>query len=340
MKKIANKIIFKKPKQYFLYNEEVKNFFLTQYEKDDDSIEESETKKKGTTRKNYESVLSKIGFYEELIGKDLYNFSYSEIDDLLTWYNCKTKKAFDSIKSIIGVYVRWAHAKEFINSPLDLTKLIWKSDVAKKVNNFAMDNQYLKDKEEAYYIAKEYCVNRQDGVLFILPYFGVKGKNLEEIRNLKIEDCDFKHNTLIVHNDKGDKREITMEERAMELIKEAIEETEYEKNNGRIDSAPTVTTYKIMPSEYVIRYTGDRKDSPDRVDYQVINKRIEKISAFYGKPYINATNLTMSGILHHLKEVEIEKGILAVEDYKNAREKFGLNPDRYYDTRDLYNSWK
>jgi integrase len=337
MKKIANRIIFRKPKQYFLYNEKVKNFFLSQYE--DEAQQHSEEEKRGT-RKNYEAVLSKIGFYEDLIGKDLYSFSYNEIKDLLVWYNCKTKKAFDSIKSIIGVYLRWAHAKEFINRPLDLTELIWKSDAAKTVNNFAMDNQYLKDKKEVYYIAQEYCINRQDGILFILPYFGIKGKNLEEIRNLKVEDCDFKHNTLRVHNDKGESREVQMEARAMGLIKEAIEAVEYEKNNGRIDSAPTVTTYKITPSEYVIRYTGNRKDSPDKVDYQVINKRIEKIAAFYGKPYINATNLTMSGILHHLKELEEEKGKLTIEDYKKVREKFGLNPDRYYDTRDLYNSWK
>jgi integrase len=321
-----------------IYNSTIKERFLQLY----NNI---------NTQNEYRAIFSRIVKFEKFNNKDVSMFNYNELKDLLMGVKCSSTKSLDHIKSIISMYFKWSQKEGYISSYVDLTKLIVRRDVRENVSKVKIEEQYLKDEEELYMIAEDFCVNKQDAVLFVLCYEGVRGDNLEEISNLKVSDCDFENNTLLLRGSVKEKdvngniiketpytRLIeNINERSMKIIKEATEETIYYKKNGMVDTACTAPCYKIYPTEYVLRYTGDRKNKiSEKLDSQNITKRIGKIAKLYDRPALQATTIFKSGLINHIKKTQEEKGGLTTTDYKKANEKFGLNTGQYWDTKDLY----
>lgn len=317
-----------------MYNPQVKERFIIE------TYENINTQ--NTMRHNFHRFKDFEEFYE----KDLYAFNYNEMKDLITGMNSKTAKSLDSKISIISSYLEWARKEHYHNNYIKISDLITKSDVRNNISTYAITEQYLKNKEELFNIV-DFCVNKQDAVLFVLAYEGVRGVELEEMRNLKVSDCDFENNTLRLTGSYDGigistyERIITVAPESMKIIKEATQETEYYKSNGNVNPNCKAPIFKIAKSEYVVRYTVSRKNSvSDRVDMQNLNKRIRKIALLYDRPMLQATTLFYSGILHKLSELEKQKGELTVQDYKAINERYGLAVISYWDTKDLYKTLK
>jgi integrase len=278
--------------------------------------------------------------FEESHDKDLYSFNYNELKDMLVGLQCTTPKAIDHAKSVVSQYLKWASKESYSNSYIDITKLIARNDIYNSVSNYSVSEQYIFSREELYSIANM-CVNAQDAILFILPYEGVRGKQLEEIRNLKVSDVDEKTCSLTLGTEERrskdvKKRQIKIAKESIKIILDSIEEEVYYKKNGEIDTGVTAPIYEIIPTDYVVRYTGKRNNSKNIVDAQIINKRITKMAELIEKPELTPTSLFYSGLLNYCKIIEDEKGSLTNEDFKEANIRYGLNPKRFWDTKDLY----
>lgn len=324
-------------KKQNLYNEEIKERFITNNYQNIAS--------QSTIRANFARMTPFENFYE----KDLFSFNYNEFKDLLLGLNCSTPKGLDSIVSLISNYLIWTRIQNYHGNCVDITSLIFREDIRKNVSKLAFKGQYLRDEEELYNLV-DFCVNKQDAVLFVLCYEGVRGYELEELANLRTQDCNFQNNTLTVsgfHREKDSKgnvikripyeRVITIDPRSMNVIKDATEETVYYKKNGMIDTACTAPLYKITKTDYVVRYTGNRKNIiQNTLDTQSINKRISKIANLYDKPMLQATTIFISGLMNFLRKLERQEGTLTIADFKAAHTRYGKAPEQYWDTKDLY----
>lgn len=70
-----------KPKIYEkMYNEEIKNEFLSKYQN-------------VNTQTLYKKLLSKFGAYEATVDRDLHTFTIDEIGELLYWYSPKSRNS-------------------------------------------------------------------------------------------------------------------------------------------------------------------------------------------------------------------------------------------------------
>jgi integrase len=300
--------------KYNFYNENLKKRFL----------EEKPTQ----TQNFYGYVLSKACNMEELLQKDIHDFTLNELITLRQSYNNRSFTVVLSIKSVLTQYIDFCIEQGYVKSKINYLKGVGgKEDIIKYVDNIAKNKKFIS--EEELYEIENLCYNAQDAVIFNLLFNGVKGENSEELINLKILDCDFTNNTLILTKMNGDSRTIKVSDRTMELIKDAINQDKYFKNNGE-ECAAKAQTWNIIETEYVVRTAGK---TADKAKPSNIISRINKIKTFWGNPYLTVTSIWYSGMLNYANKIKEDKGELFREDYENINKVFSYDPRYWYLTK-------
>jgi hypothetical protein len=107
-------------------------------------------------------------------------------------------------------------------------------------------------------------------------------------------------------------RDIIMYPETHRAVDGAIHQHKYNYANGK----PMGATYvrEISKSDYIIRPLGNKHGEP--ITYGSLRKRIGDIKQIYGEnPYLNIRGLYYSGLLHELRKVEIEKGLIPDCDF-------------------------
>lgn len=287
-----------------LYNSDLKKRF-------------AETYPKGTQKTIYH-VFLKTKEIEEILDKDLYNFSKNELENTLGSFRAKSVLSLKSKHSFIVKYIEFCIDNNLLQTGINLAKTI--TVLENFVDKRAMEEKYITE-EELYGIVDEFCENAQDAVCFMLLWEGVKGEELYELRSLKVNDVDFNNRKITVTNEKGDKRTITVSNKTTAIIKEALGQKEYIKTN--YDEVDLVSkTRKIIITDYVVRGSANSKD--EILKYITIWQRINKIAKIYGNPYLTANNIYWSGIINMAKKIKGEKGKLTKEDYNKIAQKYGV----------------
>ncbi|MDP4268274.1 MAG: hypothetical protein Q8880_12680 [Bacteroidota bacterium] len=295
-----------------LYNEELKERFLKQYT--------------GNTQKYYRNILQKAFPIETALKKDIYAFNRSELNELFAEFGATSELSIISEVSIIRKYIDFFAG--FVDTKTNWAATYSPKDLKRYVNKFAMRKKYITTFEQYYKNILE-LNNAQDGALIALIYEGARGKEeIEEIQNLKITDVFPNDNKVILTRNNGDTRELIVEDDTMELIKDAIAEKEYYKNNGQ-DCDVTINFLPLANSEYVFRPCGKTKTG--KLKQQTLLRRIKNIANYWGNPYINVRNIWVSGMIKYAKELKKQYGKLTMPECWLICDKFG------YDRRYWYN---
>lgn len=301
------------------YNPELKNAFL------------STISNEGTI-KAYARIFGITAKYEEALDKDLNQFSLEEIEKILYDFKANNRHTIETYGRVISSYLNWCVEENVVehNPMAELTS----EDFDKYVVD---ENVYFSEQQLRKY--EDQCVNYQDAVVLRLLFEGVGGKQVSEIRNLKVNDVDFENNTLhLVNSFQVDKkglpvkfteRVIKVEDRTMYLIKGAIEQTTYTKRNGYMDrSADNVREFTdLVQNEYVIRASitknSDYINVP--VDKHVIYRRVQIIQETLGIKELTPKIIQRSGMLYQASKLIGDGDKVTLEDLKIIADRFGIN---------------
>lgn len=294
-----------------LFKPEVKNSFL-------DTIKEG-------TRQSYERIFKVTHEIEDLLDKDLNQFSKNELEAILHNFKANNRNTIESYARIISSYLHWS-VKEGLASKNILEDY--------KPNDF---EEFLTN-EEAYFTESQLrryedrCENYQDAVIIRLLFSGVGGRQLSEIRNLTKNDIDGNQlrliNTLKVDKDgtpiKFTERFITVDDRTIELINGAINQKTYAKRNGFVAEGTRGAYTELATSDYIIRpsitKTGDMNRPADKF---VIYRRIQVLSETLGIDELTTKYVQRSGMVYYANKL-IQNNELLLDDLKMVAKRFDM----------------
>jgi integrase len=307
-----------------LYNEELKELFLINYENK-------------PTQDYYRQTFSVLTFIEKQLFKDIKDFNKVELISSFNLFKSKTLDSLDSRVTILRQYLDFCMENKFITE--NVLKNISRDDYEKQVEE---TDRIIYSREELYNICDS-ASNAQDAVIFTLLFEGVKGlKYNSEITNLRTEDIILNENKIIIkdNNTKYVAREVIVSKRTIDIVKKAIEEKIYYKNiinedtlKASLERELNMTSYLIKPVSY------NKKDKDEPVGSQVIDSRIKRCVKQIDKKWITAKTVYLSGILVELKELEDNKGTLTIQDFKYIVKKHGGNENNCYSIREQYTKY-
>jgi integrase len=316
-----------KPKIYDkMYNEEIKNKFLSNY-------------KNANTQTLYRKLLSKFGAYENTVNRDLYTFTIEEVGDLLYWYAPKSRNSASTALSVIKMYRSFSVREGYTTVHLDYSRLIGENDINMFLNRKALPLSYLKSSDEFYGIVN-HLENYQDAIILVLLWNGIDGFKHSEIVNLMVQDCDFDNRKILVKNENGELvREVVMSEKDMSYVKNATEELIYKKGNGKAKGK--CTSRELIKNDFVLRVPVSKSHGwNSKIDAQVIDTRMKRIKEWCEKPHLSPQNIVTSRVMTYLNKIEEKSGVLTHNDFDEANRKFGINVKQLYNMKETYEMFK
>jgi hypothetical protein len=299
-----------------LYNKEIKERFINSYDNE-------------ATRHNYRRILRKAEDMERFFNKDLGDFNIDEIKEVLFDLKPPTFNAAQSYGRVITAYIDWA-IKEGIRrnniNPLD----------AKRPSYF---KQFVDQSKQMYFTEKELRIiegellNPQDVVSLRLLFEGVNGKEMSELRNLKVNDVNFHENKLRLTDETGYVRELIVDDITIKYIDLAINQRTYIKNNGNISpKSRNKGDQTLIVNDYVIRPVFTRvKNQNAPVTAPVLQTRIKNIKKnlsyldIEAVKYLTPKNISRSGMIYYAKKlIDRDGGFIADKHYEEIMERFKI----------------
>lgn len=262
---------------------------------------------------------------EHKYNKDVSNFTPDQLEELLIEFNLTSLSSLTTALSSIKKYIDFAISEGYVKNFFNATYTFDRQSMLKYVNQIVLSNKYIN--ESIYNDLVEKLINAQDQVIFALLWEGAKGEGCEEVSNLKKSDIDFNNNTLHLTKNNGSTRSIKVSNKTMRIIKDAIIEDKYIKNNGENEHTKT----KFLPladTEYVARPGGRKKTG--KMLQQSLTLRLKKMATWYGNPYLTPTSIWESGMFNCVEKLKREKNNeLEPDDYAKIFKKFGVSEGHY-----------
>lgn len=306
----------------YMYNKPVKDRFLENIAKESAD----------STITSYKRILKRVSTLEKNADKDLYDFSLQEIERFLIKLNpTSTNSAINAI-TLIDNYIKWGigqHLSKGNINPLDIFKA---TELAERVVNKRIRNIFSYDEIQDV-IAD--TVNFQDSALIMSLFFGILGKQLSEVSNLRIQDIDTENKKIHLRGIESERiLKIETEEHLelVELLSAAYDQSEYIKNNGvagkmKNPRLPLVRNDHIFRPMARVTRSGDIEQVATTASYFVLRKRIAYLADIFDMPGLNTINIRNSGIVY-----------MAYQEYKANNEQ--LTRESKNKIYDFYNMGK
>lgn len=281
----------------------------------------------------YRKVLEKIAVMERFYNKDVSNFIYEEYTKLLYSLNAKSLVSIGTQHSIIRNYIQFAvdNGAASPNRLVDnVAAMFTKDDLVQFIRHDAKQNQIISSEELDELI--DLCYNPQDAALIQALREGIKGTSCTELINLKINDIN--PIGFIDLYDKDTERVITVSRKTIRLLIEAHKQDKYWRNNGESNNKKAPYFY-LPKTEYIFKPTG--KNNYEQVNDQILRRRLKVVAEWYGNPFLNITNIWLSGIVEYAQKLMQKYNVdkLSTEHYKEICYKYGINTKRIYYIRQL-----
>lgn len=289
-----------------LYNSELKERFLSQYQED--------------SQITHGYTLSKAYDEENFFEKDLYEFNIEEIKKVLYKINPINLRAAIRYGNTIKNYIDWAHRNGYamsnINNPLQGMDSEW-------YQQFTGNKKTLFSYQEIREILKE-LVNFQDQLPILLAFEGVLGEDMSEQANLDFNSYDPNSNILKLKDDVKGERTIEVSDELVALIRRAHSETSYQYKNG---TATGKLTERELPDSKFVLKAGSRSDSEQDAPISkfVLYRRLREIKDACDYPYLSYKSISKSGQVKMAVDLFRERGKLTNDELELVAIKFNLS---------------
>ena len=288
-------------REYNLYNESIKKRFLN-------SIDLEKYPPNWWDR-----VFDKSYIFEELYHRDLYDFSTSNLLEFFKYLDFANINSLVVYKANLIKYVEWAISENLVaDNQIHLNELTMEL-LTGCISKARVDNAIISyDK-----LREMHFVNAQDAFVFWCLFEGIKGKDFEEIINLKIDDIDKKNHTVKL----SDNRVITVSEYFISACENAWREDEYIALKGE-------KTIKLIQSLYIFKEKSNSRGIDKRRSvYNTIIRNIHYFSELAND--VTAKSIRDSGLIYYLNKRADEYG-MTVDELFYDMSKCGDIIDKYH----------
>lgn len=268
---------------------------------------------------------------EKAMNKDLYEFNPEEILTVIgdvSGTGLYSKQTGLNRRSVISKYIDFALKEGYLTTGINFARLITPEEIEKLVSDKVIKNKFI-SKEELIYIV-DMLDNAVDAAFLMLLFEGIKGKQLAEVRHLKIQDIDFENKILKLYDNDGSTRNRKVSQKLVDILFEAYLQREY-KN---ISKKGIEKTYQLPQSDYIIRNCTKETDKP--ASYGTLTNRFNIIkNRAIGNPYLTITSIWESGMIYYTKTIIKERNLekLTIEHYKEISQWAGRSEKSYFSTK-------
>lgn len=235
----------------------------------------------------WELLFERTKVTEELKQRDLYDFSTQE---LMGFYKCLNIADLSSLfiyNNNVTKYENWAFQQNLIAD-----NQVHGTEITIETLNECVSKDRLRKSIITYDQLKSIrFLNAQDAFLIWCLFEGIKGKNYEDILNLKLKDINVQEKTVKLHSG----RTIKVSEDFIYIAIAADAQDEYN------ELSTTGHVKKLQPSEKIFKekVNGRGVDVP-RAIYANINRTIRRMNGMNSEQ--RAKDLTDSGLIYYLNK--------------------------------------
>ncbi|WP_025909296.1 site-specific integrase [Priestia flexa] len=284
------------------------------------------------TAYTYSFVFEKSYLMEETLGKDLYDFTASEIIQVLKSAGYSTINSVQRDFWVIDKYISYAAKCGKINSAIKVT-----SGIDNDILDSCVDktNKVLWSESEINGIVDK-LINYQDKAMIMALFEGISGNDtgFTELLYLKKSDVHDAHwagnkdKKIRLYNGKlGKERRIEVSEKTASLLRSAALEDTYILKNGESN-----TLYgdekPLTASKFIFRivHTGrSEKLHPETsAPSLMVTRRFTAFNNWFNIKNFTAKNVRNSGMLKMAKDLYKRDGELGRDQYIEIAEQFGI----------------
>ena len=261
-------------------------------------IKERGYKEESSIKKYLYVILNEnIALAEKNKDKDLYDFSTSEIIDLInnTFITVKTGVKNQNF-NIIKTYIDWAIERGLLVTGINPCDSITDNDF--KISEKMAKNYYQTLDEFYDWLEKLECSNVDKALITLVRY----GVEIKETVKLQFKDINKEEKTIVIRNN-NDVKFLPIDDRFIEVMEKSKYCSEYDK-----------TSY-VQDSNYIVKQT--RKGRSERPEINSIRNRFNIISVSNGIARINPTMLKDNREYDLLLEIAEQNGQLITKDFKD-----------------------
>lgn len=292
-----------------VYNQENKEWFLK-------SIDLSQYPPRW-----WERVFEKSYMFEKIKNKDLYNFTTPDIMEFYKFLDIGTLAPLIIYNSNLVKYAQWALNESLIidgqNHFNELT-----SDILVNCLNITKTQQSILSYEAFMDLINRKIVNDQDKFIFFCLFEGIKGKNYQEIVDMKLSDID--EDNLVIHLSSG--RDINVSREFIEICKKADKQTIY------VGLIGNEIERKLVPGVGIIKEKSNSQGKDlNRTVYNAIVRNIA--SVFELADVVTAKSIRDSGLIYYLNkraeklDVPVSELVYNLDNWRDLIDKYQFNPD-------------
>lgn len=300
-----------------LYNEEVKERFLSQYDNEQTQI----------TMRN---VFYKTELVESVLGKDLYEFSLDELGKAIENTNPHTRNVAMSTGRFISQYITWAiePPERIRKNALNPLKGVTSEFYDKLIDK----TRKIHHSYEEFLELLSQLDNSQDAALLFLFWEGIIGERFSQIQALKLSDVNFDNSTIYV---KERDEDVSVDPECLKYIEKANDEKTYYYYNMKTKE---ITEKELLPSEYIFKNVKSPRASENQmIGMSVIYNRIHTMKELLETEYLSPQSLRQSGMIwESVKQYQKDK-VLAYDQLAEVGKKYDFsqitnNNYTYYNT--------
>lgn len=296
-----------------MYNQEIKERFYRDY-----------SEKSVISRYLFDSIFNASANLEEAYDKDICNFSKAEIDTYYKSLNAKSKERLSVANSILNSYRIWCEAEQpfEIFESINYYALFNLQSFAGFISKSVLENKFISEETLKSYLKD--IINPCDQLLLVLLYNGIKGRQMEDIRNLNVSQIEGN----VIHLEDG--RDVEVSQDIIDLIIETNNTYEY-YSMGENQRKYVLIGDNVMKSKKLSKMETGRNF------YHSCAVKVAKFQDQFGNPELSMNRIWKSGMLYKAKKLANEKGIdikefLYSDDAKPLYEQYSVkqSPHVFY----------
>jgi integrase len=275
-----------------LYNEKVKEEFLSQYDNEQ-------------TRKTIRNVFFKTNLLESILEKDLYDFSLEELGKAVANTQPITKNVSRSNGRFISNYISFCIENRYRKNTINPLK-----GVLPEWYDTFVDKRKLHYSYDEFYELLESLPNGQDQAFLALIWSGVLGEKFSQLTELTHSDIDYENNSVYV---KERDEWIPIEKELMKFIEKADNEKtyyQYNMKNGEMSEK------QLLSSVYLFKNVkSPRSQEGVPVSMSVLYNRLHSIKQQNELEHLTPISIKQSGQIKMAVDLYQQEGWLAYEQF-------------------------
>lgn len=301
-----------------LYNEEIKERFLSQYDNEQ-------------TKKTIRNVFQNTCDVEDTFEKDLYDFTMDQIGKVIKNYiKPHTASVASSNGRFISQYISWAisegHRKSNLNPLKGTTDDFYDDliDKTKKVHySYSEFLGLLEDKN---------MHNAADKSFLFLIWYGISGERFSELQQMKQSDIDFDTNEIFIS---ARNKKITVSDECIKYLEKACKEKTYYQYNS---STGEFSEKEMLDSPFLFRNIKSPRGTEGLpIGMNVMYSRLHAMKDYLQLEYLTPNAIKQSGMIKMAVDVYLEEGVLGYEQLAKVCERYDYsmitnNNHTYYNT--------